>query len=316
MRNSAPRHASNTATLPDGGTSPGDATGLRRFGLAGLLLVAGFAVPLYHLVRFALGSELYSYIVIVPLVSAYLVWLDRHRLFPSGTRLHPAWAGGLLISGLLLLTWAWVIHRSGGKGAPVDALAFAMYAFVSLLGAAACFFVGRAGLRVLGFPLAFLVFLAPLPVAVEAGFESVLQHGSSWSAHRLFDLVGMPTYREGTFFQLPGFSMQVAPECSGIRSTLALFLTSLVAGQMFLRSPWKQTLLAAVVLPIALLRNGFRVFVIGELCVEVGPHMIHSWIHRQGGPVFFALSLIPFSAVLYLLYRSDRGPAPSVKSPI
>jgi exosortase C (VPDSG-CTERM-specific) len=296
----------NTPTSPKGGTPPDDVAGLRRFGLAGLLLLAGFAVPLYHLVRFALGSELYSYVVLVPLVSAYLVWLDRPRLFQSGARLHPAWAGGLLISGLMLLAWAWLIHRSGGNGAPVDALAFAMYAFVSLLGAAACFFVGRTGLRVLGFPLAFLIFLAPLPVAVEAGFESVLQHGSSWVAHRLFDLAGMPTYREGTFFQLPGFSMQVAPECSGIRSTLALFLTSLVAGQMFLRSPWKRTLLAAVVLPIALVRNGFRVFVIGELCVEVGPHMIHSWIHRQGGPFFFALSLVPFSIILWLLYRSDR----------
>ena len=315
MRNSAPETAPRTATLPDGGPSPDDVAGLRRFGLTALLLLAAFAVPLYHLVRFALGNELYSYVVIVPLVSAYLVWLDRPRLFQSGARLHPAWAGGLLVSGLLLLVWAWVTHRSGVRSAPVDALAFAMYAFVSLLGAAACFFVGRSGLRVLGFPLGFLIFLAPLPMAVEAGFETVLQHGSSWTAHRFFDLAGMPTFREGTFFQLPGFSMQVAPECSGIRSTLALFLTSLVAGQMFLRSPWKQTFLAAVVLPIALLRNGFRVFVIGELCVEVGPHMIHSWIHRQGGPVFFALSLIPFSVILYLLYRSDRRPVPSAKSP-
>jgi exosortase C (VPDSG-CTERM-specific) len=315
MSNSAPRHDSTPATLPDGGTPPGDAIGLRRFGLGALLLAAGFAVPFYHLVRFALGSELYSYIVIVPLVSAYLLWLDRHRLLPAGNRLHPLWASGLLLSGLAWLAWAWLTHRTGAKAAPVDALAYAMYAFVSLLGAAACFFVGRATLRVLGFPLAFLIFLAPLPTAAEAGLESILQHGSSWTAHRFFDLSGMPTYREGTFFQLPGFSMQVAPECSGIRSTLALFLTSLVAGQMFLRSPWKRTLLAAVVLPIALVRNGFRVFVIGELCVEVGPHMIHSWIHRQGGPVFFALSLIPFSVILWLLFRSDRRSVPSVQSP-
>lgn len=315
MRNSAPRPARTSSTTPKGAPSPDDAAALRRFALTGLLLLAAFALPLYHLVRFALGSELYSYIVIVPLVSGYLVWLDRQRLSPSGARLHPAFAAGFLITGIILLARAWLVHRSGSVGAPVDALAFAMYAFVSLLAAAACLFIGRTGLRTLGFPLAFLIFLAPLPTAVETGLEHILQHGSSWAAHRFFDLAGMPTYREGTFFQLPGFSMQVAPECSGIRSTLALFLTSLVAGQMFLRSPWKQTLLAAVVLPIALLRNGFRVFVIGELCVEVGPHMIHSWIHRQGGPVFFALSLIPFSVILYLLFRSDRRSVPSAQSP-
>jgi exosortase C (VPDSG-CTERM-specific) len=170
--------------------------------------------------------------------------------------------------------------------------------------------------RLIGFPLAFLLFLAPFPAVVETGLETMLQHGSSWIANKLFELASMPVYREGTFFQLPGFSMQVAPECSGIRSTLALFLTSLVAGQMFMRSPWKRALLALIILPIALLRNGFRVFVIGELCVQVGPHMINSWIHRHGGPAFFALSLIPFSIILFLLYRSDlRSPSAAQSTP-
>jgi len=33
--------------------------------------------------------------------------------------------------------------------------------------------------------------------------------------------------------------------------------------------------------------------------------MIHSIIHRRGGPVFFMLALIPFFAVLWLLRRGD-----------
>ena len=68
-------------------------------------------------------------------------------------------------------------------------------------------------------------------------------------------------------------------------------------------------ILAAAVIPLALLRNGFRVFVIGELCVRVSPDMIDSWVHKQGGPFFFALSLIPFSILLYFLYRADRRSA-------
>ena len=65
--------------------------------------------------------------------------------------------------------------------------------------------------------------------------------------------------------------------------------------------------LIAVVIPLAILRNGFRIFVIGLLCVHLGPQMIHSLIHRRGGPLFFVLSLIPFLFLLWLLRRGDTG---------
>ncbi len=286
---------------------PAEQIRLRRFIISCVVLLGVFSFPLYQLAAFALKSDLYSFILIIPFISAYLIWIERGRLSPAGTTLPRGWSALLFVIGAALFAVA-LATRLGGTAPLVDSLAYSMYSLVCLLGAAACCFLGRDTLRVLGFPLAFLIFLAPLPVAFESGFETLLQHGSSWVAHRFFDLSDMPVYREGTLFQLPGFSMQVAPECSGIRSTLALFLTSLVAGRMFLRSPWKCVLLAALVLPIALLRNGLRVFVIGELCVKVGPHMIDSWVHHQGGPLFFALSLIPFCLVLLYLYKTDRRP--------
>jgi exosortase/archaeosortase family protein len=122
-------------------------------------------------------------------------------------------------------------------------------------------------------------------------------------------------FRQDLVFQLPGMTLQIAPECSGIRSSIVLFITSLVAGHLFLRSPWKRATLTLAVIPLALLRNGFRVFVIGELCVHVGPHMIDSPIHHHGGPIFFALSLIPFSLLTFYLVKSDRNPAQSKPLP-
>jgi exosortase/archaeosortase family protein len=56
------------------------------------------------------------------------------------------------------------------------------------------------------------------------------------------------------------------------------------------------------------LRNGFRVFVIGLLCVEIGPNMINSLIHRRGGPLFFTLSLVPLFVLLWWLRRTERRP--------
>jgi exosortase C (VPDSG-CTERM-specific) len=280
---------------------------MRKFFRTALFLLIVFSVPLLKVLSLALGSDLYSFIVIVPFISAYLIWIKKDRIYPSGSRVHNVWPLVLISLGFGFLLWALLLYSASVKSARTDLFALCMYSFVAFLSSAACFNLGRETLRVFAFPLAFLVFLAPFPEVVETGLETMLQHGSSWIAHRFFDLAQMPAYREGTYFQLPGFSMQVAPECSGIRSTLALFLTSLVAGQMFLNTSWKRVTLAFIVVPIALVRNGFRVFVIGELCVEVGPHMIHSWIHRQGGPLFFGLSLIPFSLILYLLFKSEHS---------
>ena len=97
-----------------------------------------------------------------------------------------------------------------------------------------------------------------------------------------------------------------------IRFLMVLFITSLLAGRLFLRSPWKRAVLCLVVIPLALLRNGFRIFVLGELCAHIGPEMIDSPVHHHGGPLFFALSLLPFFALLYYLRRSERllGTAP------
>jgi exosortase C (VPDSG-CTERM-specific) len=160
-------------------------------------------------------------------------------------------------------------------------------------------------MRALIFPFFLLYFMIPFPVAVREGVETALQHGSAEVADWMLTIAGTPLMREGMNFQLPGISFQVAPECSGIHSTLVLFITSLVAGKVILNRPWKRAVLCLAVIPLALLRNGFRVFVIGELCVHVGPRMIDSPIHHHGGPIFFVLSLVPFFLLLYYLRKGE-----------
>src|SRR5204863_103315 len=80
-----------------------------------------------------------------------------------------------------------------------------------------------------------------------------------------FNLTGTPVLRHGVVFQLPGITIEVAQECSGIRSSWVLFITSLVASHMFLKSPWRRAILVAFVIPLGVIRNGFRILVIGLL---------------------------------------------------
>jgi exosortase C (VPDSG-CTERM-specific) len=174
--------------------------------------------------------------------------------------------------------------------------------------------LGGAAMRALAFPFFLLVFMIPFPVPLRHGIETALQHGSAEVADWMLSLAGTPFWRQGMLFRLPGISLEVAPECSGIHSTLVLFITSLLAGQLLLRRTWKRTVLWLAVIPLALLRNGFRVFVISELCVHVSPQMIDSPIHHHGGPVFFVLSLAPFFLLLYFLRKGERTDSPGQAS--
>jgi exosortase len=189
-----------------------------------------------------------------------------------------------------------------------DGLAGLILAYVLLVWAGAYLFWGRARLGEVLLPAGLLIFLTPFPGWLVNGMELFFQKTSADATQWLFDLTRTTYSRSGQVFDLPGISLVVAQECSGVRSSLVLFITGLIAGNLFLKSAWAKGLLAFMVIPLGILRNGFRIFVIAQLCVHVNPNMIDSYIHRQGGPVFFALSLIPFFALIAgLRWWEKRG---------
>jgi exosortase C (VPDSG-CTERM-specific) len=244
--------------------------------------------------------------MLIPPISLYLVWLKRKSL-PEHSAPSHSLAFTILGSGCLVMaTYHWAVIGIGVKLGLEDSLAITTLSFVLIFLGLCTWFFGRQTLLHLCFPLCFLLLMVPFPTTFVSFVDTFLQYGSVSVALVLFDLFGTPVFHQGLTLQLPTITLEVAPECSGIHSSLALLITSLVAGYLFLNSYWKRALLALVVIPLALLRNGFRVFVIGELCVHIGPEMINSYIHRHGGPIFFAVSLVPFSIILYLLIRSDR----------
>jgi exosortase C (VPDSG-CTERM-specific) len=149
----------------------------------------------------------------------------------------------------------------------------------------------------------------PMPDPVADYLENASKFASAEVANALFSLSGTPVLRDGMMFQLPGITLEVAQECSGIRSSFVLFITSLLATHLFLKTPWRRAVLVAAVIPLGLLRNGFRILTIALLCVHIGPEMIHSPIHRRGGPIFFVASLVPLFFLLWWLRRGEQRPA-------
>jgi exosortase C (VPDSG-CTERM-specific) len=286
-------------------SNPAHADQLRRFALATGALIICFVLPLWQLFRFALDSQLYSYIILIPFISFYLLWLRRTTLPIS---MQPVWPIStiFLLAGIALTAAYWLWLRSSLRPAYDNYLALMTICFLLFFYGISSLFWGLQTLRAAVFPLAFLIFLVPIPPVAMQEINSFLQAGSALTAAGFFTVTGTTYFQNGLEFQLADIRLQIAPECSGIHSTLVLLITSILASYVFLRTPWKRALLTFVVIPIGLLRNGFRVFVIGQMCIHLGPQMIDSPVHHKGGPIFFVLSLIPLFLLLLILQKSEK----------
>jgi exosortase C (VPDSG-CTERM-specific) len=265
-----------------------------------VILCGAFALPLCEFVTYARHSDVHSYVLLIPFVAAYLIYIRWKQL---SHELSSSWGYALVLAaagtGALLAS----LHFTElGQNDYMTLLALSFFCFVI---AGTFLFLGSKWALSAMFPLFFLAFMIPLPETAVDFLENASKEASAGVSNWLFLITGTPFLRTGTLFELPGITITVAKECSGIRSSLVLVITSLLAANMFLRTTWRRALLVAAVIPLGLLRNGVRILVISLLCVHIGPEMINSVIHRRGGPVFFALSLVPLFAMLWLFRRQE-----------
>ena len=97
----------------------------------------------------------------------------------------------------------------------------------------------------------------------------------------VFKVIGMPFLRRGFTFSLPGIDIEIAKECSGIRSSLSLLLSAIVVGYLFLRSAWSQLFLAVVTIPIVIFKNAVRIAIISWLGIYVDRSFFFGNLHRR-----------------------------------
>jgi exosortase len=165
---------------------------------------------------------------------------------------------------------------------------------------------GRAAFRIALFPLMFLIFTVPIPAAVVDIVTDLLKRGSTAVVAGFFTLSGTPFQRESFRFDLPGFAIEIADECSGIRSSIALLLSGLLAGHTFLRRPWSKALFLLAILPLSVIKNGIRIAVLSLLAMHADPGFLTGRLHHEGGIVFFLLTLAMLAPVLVVLRRLER----------
>ncbi len=271
------------------------------FTLAGLALVFE---PLRDLMDSAQRSDYYSHIVLIPLVTGYLIYSKRKDLLGNPS---PSYGmGGILILiGLALYGLGFYQAKGLILG---DQSALLVFSAVVFWTGGFMLLYGLDAFRRNPFPFLFLVFMIPIPNVLLSRIIYALQSASTEVSEALFFLIGVPYEREGFVFHLPGVSIEVAEVCSGIRSSLALFITSILAGHVFLDRFWKKAVLAVVVFPVTVFKNGIRIMTLSLLGAYVDPRFLTGgFLHKSGGFLFFIPALALLGLALWALRKQGYG---------
>ncbi len=183
---------------------------------------------------------------------------------------------------------------------------FLMTVFLLLLWGIFILVYGIETARKAVFPLGFLIFLIPIPSMVLERFIEKLLWGSTVVTNWLFALTGVPFMSEGPVFTLPGLQIEIAEVCSGIRSTIALVITGVLASRLFLTTWWSRTLLIVALFPLAVVKNGVRIVSLSLLTIYVDEGFMTGGLHRKGGIFFFMLTLVLMGLYMGSLILIER----------
>lgn len=265
-----------------------------------ILMIYG---PLKELLSNKDHSEYYSHILLIPLVSGYFIYIKKKTLFSNLEYSY--------IPGIILLVIGILFYIVGKE----QRAQFNLNDYSSLIIFSGIIFwiggiillYGIKTFKKISFPLLFLAFMIPIPNLLIDRIIYFLQAASAEVTHLLFILTGIPFSREGFTFHLPGMTIEVAKQCSGIRSSLGLFITGILAGHLFLKTGWQKVILALFVFPITVFKNSIRITTLTALAIYVDEKFItQSFLHHSGGFIFYIPALLLLGAVVWYFRKSEQ----------
>ena len=258
--------------------------------------------PLSATLDLALSREEFTHILIILPISLTLIYLKRKesRLEGQGSFI----AGSVvLLAALAILAFA----KWGRAFEDDERLSVVMFGLVTWLIVSVVLCFGTRTSRLLIFPLLFLFWIVPLPEVLLGRIVESLQDQSAFASRILFRMVGTPATQDGIMLSIPGLDIEVARQCSSIRSSMVLIVMTMFLAQLFLHSWWRKALLIAAAIPLSVIKNGLRIVVIGELATRVDMGYLDGNLHHHGGIVFLAVALLIVVCLMWLLMRGENS---------
>jgi len=265
--------------------------------------------PLLSSLNLAMHDGQYTHLLLILPVSVALIVLEWNpREAPESFSRASFIVSVTLLSAALLLT---LDLRFRSSSLHLDEqLALHMLALVLWWMAAFLLSFGFPAFRRAIFPLCFLLWLVPWPEFLLNPAVRLLQQGSAASARILFNLAHVPVAQDGTVLSIPGLTLEVARECSSIRSSLMLVVTTMVLAQICLRSTWRKVAIVAVAIPLSVAKNGLRIVVLGLLTTRVDRSFISGRLHHQGGVIYLLVTLVAVGALIWIAHHFEKEPVP------
>jgi exosortase len=276
-------------------------TSLRFSWALPLAALAGSVALVYapvfsRLIRDWRTDDNYSHgFLIVPL-AVFFAWQRRAELRREPARPAPV-AGLILIAGSLALL---------AVGTLASEFFVTRISFIGALVGIVLFLLGTTHLRLLAFPLGFLLLMIPIPAIVFNQIAFPLQLGASRLGETVIALAGVPVLREGNVIVLPATTLEVAEACSGLRSLISLLTLGIVFGYFVDERPGVRVGLALATIPLAILTNALRVAGTGVASHYWSPQAAEGFFHTFSGWLIFVTTF----AMLVVIARVLRGVFP------
>ena len=246
------------------------------------LVVLLLYLPLFSTLTHLSASNPYAgHVIFVPIFAAVVLWIERHRFRGLTAR---AGAAGLSLTALAVVV-GWIAHG-------VANLPLYVVSFVTAIAGLLLSFFGRRGVREAAFPLGLLLLMVPPPREAMIAIALEIQHFISAFSGVILRAFGIPVVQDGIFLRLPGFTLIVAEECSGLRFLLILSVFAAALARTVLTAPSRQLVLVMLSIPTALLANAVRVAVTGAGAYAIGPEVATGPLHYYIGKGFWAGALV------------------------
>lgn len=265
-----------------------------------ILTFAVFGPTLKTAIGMALHDDRYLQIVVAPVACSLLIFLRRNKIFCNA---HYAPRVGIPLLALAVLVGSVAVYTGA------DGLGLLPRVFGIVLIWLASFFLcyGIDSFRAALYPLCCILLMIPVPSSWMEQVTAVLQHGSATLSYEFLRMLGVPVLRHGMQLALPGLNIRIAPECSGIHSSLALMMIAIVIGYVYLQSGLARLALILLSIPIAIIKNALRIVVISMLGAYVNRSFVDGPFHHQyGGLMFSVVGVALFVVLLGGLQKIER----------
>lgn len=258
--------------------------------LVGLMIYAYWPGLLNAHASWSNAQYSHGWLVPVFAVGMLLWWRDRLEPVTDSARL----------AGLALLAVAFGIRLGA---ASFRIVTIDMYTFVPAVAGVFLLSCGWSGFRWGWAPVAFLIFMFPLPDEATRYLLGPLQGLATTVSTFALQTFGLEAIQEGNQIVIGDMHLGVVDACSGLRMLTIFIALSVALVMLGDRPAWENAVILASAIPIALIVNSIRITVTGMLYQIATSQIAEMVFHDLAGWFMMPMALAMLYGEQYLLAR-------------